>query len=85
MTTFKFLSYDEWLEQNPDAKQSEQKCTACNGSGIVVCFHCGNDSSCEDCEGEGVIQSAREEYERQLTIDRARVNKYAERAPTPTP
>lgn len=29
-------------------------CQECDGSGTIKCDHCGHDSECEDCLGEGV-------------------------------
>lgn len=30
-----------------------EDCKACDGTGTIECKHCGNDSECEDCDGEG--------------------------------
>lgn len=32
----------------------EFKCPRCAGSGDEMCFHCGSEVDCEDCQGTGL-------------------------------
>ena len=77
MTTFKFLSYEEWIQHNPDAAKTDEKCPDCNGTGFGVCPHCGNDADCKTCEGSGTIETSREQYEAQLERDKKAAKNYA--------
>ena len=76
--TAKFLSFDEWLDLNPDAETQDGECDDCEGTGFSECFHCGHEMECETCEGSGVGSSARATYEDQLRHDKKVLRKYQE-------
>ena len=70
------LDYEDWIKLNPDVALQEEECDECEGTGYVECFHCGNEAECEECSGTGVMNSAREQYDRQVKRDQAVLRKY---------
>ena len=71
-----FLSYEEWLAHNPDADLQEEECGECGGDGVTECFHCGNEMECPACEGSGVVNTAHEQYLKQMEHDEEVLKKY---------
>lgn len=71
-----FYTYDEWIKLNPDVV-IEEPCAECGGDGETECPHCGHEMDCEECDGTGKINLAREEYDSQREADEKKWNKYA--------
>jgi hypothetical protein len=70
MTEPKVMTYNQWLKHhNLDENDFTEVCLDCDGTGRSSCFHCGNDSDCEDCEGEGELNFAKGTYEKQRKKD----------------
>ena len=61
----KLLSYEEWIKQNPEAKE---ECDNCFGTGKTDCPHCNQEMDCEKCDGIG--HYGRRLYREQLGKDR---------------
>ncbi len=73
----KFLTFDEWVKANPEVvDELTHDCDECDGSGQIECPECGHIAACDDCGGSGKISEVREEYKRQLKIDKARLEKW---------
>lgn len=71
------IDYEEWLRRNPDVALQEETCDDCDGTGVSECFHCGSEIECETCGGDGVINSAKEQYDQQVKHDKQVLRKYA--------
>lgn len=41
------------LPQGELPEHRSTKCDKCNGTGVVECRHCGQDTECKECDGEG--------------------------------
>ena len=65
----KLLSYEEWLELNPDVALEEIECKECNGDGTEICFNCRQDMDCEYCGGMGKKNDAHRIYDEQVKHD----------------
>lgn len=77
-STFKHLTYDEWIEEHPEVLKSEQKCPECD-DGETECPECGSLVTCKLCDGTGKIKSARDEYEFQKRLDDKKMSEYLAR------
>ncbi len=84
-TTFKHITYEEWLENNPDIAAAETDCEECSGEGEVECFHCGHTYECEECGGTGKQNSSRAAYDEQVLEDERRMQAYLSRIDFPCP
>jgi RecJ-like exonuclease len=80
MTTFKHLTYEEWVALYPEAAKEEEDCEECDGQGEVECFECGHIRECQECGGTGKSKSARNFYEEQVERDEKAMAKYLEKA-----
>lgn len=76
MTTFKHLTYEEWLELYPEVAKEEEDCSECDGTGEIECSECGHIRDCEECGGTGKSKSARTAYEEQVKQDEKAMAKY---------
>lgn len=76
MTTFKHLTYNEWLELYPEVAKEEEDCPECEGNGGIECFHCGHVAECRECDGTGKSKTARQAYEEQVARDEKAMAKY---------
>ncbi len=81
----KFATFAEWKISNTDFIESLKKkcktedCPDCGGTGLEHCFSCGQDYSCNRCDGEGVIESdykAKAAFVDQLAKDKAALRRY---------
>jgi len=82
MSTFKHLTYEEWIEQNPEVLLQEVECRECRGTGTDECPHCGGDMECEECDGSGKVNDARKQYEEQIQLDEEQMEKYLAKVAT---
>lgn len=55
---------------------NRRECKACNGRGEAECFHCGNDSECEECSGSGKNGEAKPVYTFAFTEKTMKLDKY---------
>lgn len=76
MTTFKHLSYKEWLELYPEVAKEEEPCKECDGHGEIECSECGHVRECEECGGTGKSNSSRKAYEEQVKRDEKAMERY---------
>lgn len=53
-----------------------RECKACGGRGEAECFHCGNDSECEDCSGSGKKGENNPVYQFAFTEHTMKLDKY---------
>lgn len=53
-----------------------RECIACHGRGEAECFHCGNDSECEDCSGSGQNGENKPVYQFAFTETTMKLDKY---------
>jgi hypothetical protein len=82
MNTIKLLSFEKWkkrvlranLPDSDDIMSSMlnpfEECEECNGDGSTECGECGQDVSCEVCDGTGQIDRLKEIYDIQLESDK---------------
>jgi len=66
----KFLSFNEWLKQNPDVLDQEENCTDCDGEGTIECMRCGHEEMCEKCGGSGTKNNPKDLYKQQRERDK---------------
>lgn len=64
-----FMLLKEWLEIYPEMKEKEIKCKECRGEGSHECSECGQETTCDNCGGHGVTNTAAELYEKQKRKD----------------
>lgn len=76
MNTFRHMTYDEWIIENPEVKLEEEDCIECDGTGEVICDCCGGDTDCDKCDGTGKLNSAHRLYENQIKLDNERMSRY---------
>lgn len=76
MFTFKHLTYEEWIAENPEVEQEIVVCPDCGGSGVDECPCCGHEIDCERCDGSGHIVDARRLYREQLENDKRAIKKF---------
>jgi len=74
----KFLSFDEWLANNPEFKDKTEPCDTCNGTGLCECDRCDDQHDCGHCDGKGYYDLAKEEYEKQLEMDKKKYSMFLE-------
>jgi len=65
----KFLSFDEWMKENPEVLDEESDCEDCDGEGSKICFSCGHEAECETCGGAGTTNDAKFLYNQQKKRD----------------
>ena len=56
MNTFDRIAYETWKREIVKLAPAYVACPDCNGTGEGICPHCGNDSDCETCNGDGNVR-----------------------------
>lgn len=56
MEKFNRDAYETWKREIEKLAPSYVTCPDCNGSGEGVCPHCGGDTDCETCDGDGNVR-----------------------------
>lgn len=71
-----FLTYEQWIAENPDALLEQTECEKCHGDGVVECWHCYNKTECEECEGSGMVNTAKQQYKDRLEREKVELEKW---------
>lgn len=69
MIDYKPISFDEWIKLNPEVVDAEKECEECYGEGFEECYACGHEADCEYCGGAGIVNRAKDQYDRQVKRD----------------
>ena len=79
-TTFTFLTFEQWKEQNTDLFEVKEDCDECNGSGSHEC-ECGDVHDCGFCQGTGKVVDVTlsDMYRSARARDESRLEKWLER------
>lgn len=60
------LSFEGWLKANPDMRDAEEPCFACEGRGYWTAENENSGQTanieCDECDGTGLIPAAFEKY-----------------------
>lgn len=68
-------AYEAWVKKVESELPAFITCPDCNGHGDGVCSHCGHDTDCETCDGDGTVRPAeiltRAFYMRVMAIEKS--------------
>ena len=72
------MSYNEFIKQYPELLEKVD-CPECEGLDLIICDCCGAEYDCEKCDN-GMINSAQEAYEKQISKDKKLYEKWVHTA-----
>lgn len=66
MKQLKFISFEEWLADQPEEiREQKGECSTCNGTGECECS-CGDVHDCGKCDGTGESEKSASKEQRKL-------------------
>jgi hypothetical protein len=88
MQPFDRKAYEAWVKQVVSLLPARVTCPDCNGSGEGVCSHCGHDTDCETCSGDGAVSPSEivtpEFYRRVMVFETEKLERWAKGEPIAT-